>query len=290
MEPVTMGALIAGGAAIAGGLIGADSTDKTNARNEQLQRDFAQKGIQWRVADAKAAGIHPLAALGASVPSASPSFVAGDLGESVARAGQHIGDYVSRSPSAEQRALTQLQMEQIKASTQKDLAQANYWNSEAARHAQKANAVPSGTPGVDIQPVQATHITGTALPAMDAVPRGLIKGKAADQNSSRPGDRSTVAAENPLWQSAVFKEIPGRAPMRIVIPHSDDLGEMLSEGVPSHLLPEVARRSAAESKMSITEWLQHYFLGSAPLSEFSDKYQAWRKANHERNMARQPVK
>ena len=34
------------------------------ARNEALQREFAQSGIQWRVEDAKKAGIHPLAAIG----------------------------------------------------------------------------------------------------------------------------------------------------------------------------------------------------------------------------------
>lgn len=37
-----------------------------------LQREFAQNGIRWRVDDAKAAGLHPLAALGASSASYSP--------------------------------------------------------------------------------------------------------------------------------------------------------------------------------------------------------------------------
>lgn len=41
-------------------------------KNAALQREFAQKGIQWRVEDAKKAGLHPLFALGGSVASASP--------------------------------------------------------------------------------------------------------------------------------------------------------------------------------------------------------------------------
>jgi len=41
-------------------------------KERDLQREFAQTGIQWRSADAKAAGIHPLAALGAQVHSYSP--------------------------------------------------------------------------------------------------------------------------------------------------------------------------------------------------------------------------
>lgn len=47
------------------------------AREHQLQKDFAQMGIQWRAADAKAAGIHPLAALGAQLTSYSPQSVGG---------------------------------------------------------------------------------------------------------------------------------------------------------------------------------------------------------------------
>jgi len=43
-------------------------------QNIQLQKDFAQHGIRWRVEDAKAAGIHPLAAVGAAGASYSPSI------------------------------------------------------------------------------------------------------------------------------------------------------------------------------------------------------------------------
>lgn len=46
-------------------------------RNEALQREFAQNGIRWRAADAKAAGFHPLAALGSTGASASPISVGG---------------------------------------------------------------------------------------------------------------------------------------------------------------------------------------------------------------------
>lgn len=42
--------------------------------NIDLQKEFAQMGIRWRVDDAKAAGIHPLAAVGASGASYSPSI------------------------------------------------------------------------------------------------------------------------------------------------------------------------------------------------------------------------
>lgn len=81
--------------AIAGAasLLGGESANRQAARaaREQaaLQREFAQKGIQWRVADAKAAGIHPLYALGAQTNSYQPVSRAfqnslGDAGQSAA--------------------------------------------------------------------------------------------------------------------------------------------------------------------------------------------------------------
>lgn len=41
-------------------------------RNAALQKEFAQTGIRWKVDDAKAAGIHPLYALGAQTHSFQP--------------------------------------------------------------------------------------------------------------------------------------------------------------------------------------------------------------------------
>lgn len=41
-------------------------------KNIAQQRDFAQQGIRWKVSDAQAAGLHPLAALGSQVSSFSP--------------------------------------------------------------------------------------------------------------------------------------------------------------------------------------------------------------------------
>lgn len=59
----------------------AESAEKDRAlqlelwnKNVELQREFAQHGIKWRVDDALSSGIHPLAALGASGASYSPSM------------------------------------------------------------------------------------------------------------------------------------------------------------------------------------------------------------------------
>lgn len=65
-----MGGLISGIGSALGGLFGHDSAED----NIKYQKQFAQRGIRWRVADAKAAGLHPLAAIGAQASSFSPPF------------------------------------------------------------------------------------------------------------------------------------------------------------------------------------------------------------------------
>lgn len=56
-------------------------------KQAHLQKEFAQNGIQWKVEDAKKAGIHPLYALGANTMSYSPTTVGTDL----AGVGQNLG-------------------------------------------------------------------------------------------------------------------------------------------------------------------------------------------------------
>lgn len=46
-------------------------------RSADIQKEFAQNGIQWRVNDANKAGIHPLAAMGANV-SSGPTMAVGN--------------------------------------------------------------------------------------------------------------------------------------------------------------------------------------------------------------------
>lgn len=87
-----LGSIISGIGNIVGGILGNNATEEANNNNIRAQREFAQNGIQWKVADAKAAGIHPLAALGAQTMSFSPSFVGGtSLASGIAETGQNIG-------------------------------------------------------------------------------------------------------------------------------------------------------------------------------------------------------
>lgn len=92
-----LSALGAIGGSVISGLFG----NKAAKQNIKYQKQFAQQGIQWKVKDAKAAGIHPLAALGAQTHSFAP-VAAGDF-SGLAGAGQDLGRAISATQNGRQR-------------------------------------------------------------------------------------------------------------------------------------------------------------------------------------------
>lgn len=136
-------AVLAAGTDILGGALGAREGNKardaaaTNFGQQlKFQEDLAQFGIRWRVDDAKAAGIHPLAALGANLTNYSPipmSFGADNSwSDALSSAGQNIGRAVEATMSererlatvAKQNAVQDAQLEESKARTELYRAQA----------------------------------------------------------------------------------------------------------------------------------------------------------------------
>lgn len=99
-----LGNIIAAGANLVGGIIGSNKESKIAKQNIAMQKQFAQEGIRWKVADAKAAGLHPLAALGAQTSSFSPISVGGNsLATGLAAAGQDIGRAVNATRTSGER-------------------------------------------------------------------------------------------------------------------------------------------------------------------------------------------
>lgn len=94
-----LGALIGAGASLIGGMMGQKSQEKTAAQNIALQKEFAQSGIQWKVEDAKKAGVHPLYALGANTQSFAPVSIGTPLADSIGKAGQFLGRAADASSS-----------------------------------------------------------------------------------------------------------------------------------------------------------------------------------------------
>lgn len=98
-------------------------------QNMQMQKEFAQNGIRWRVEDAVAAGLHPLAALGASGASYSPvQYIPGDVGEDssvgigrgISNLGQNIDRAIAAGKTKEERQADELKLSNMR--IQNDLA------------------------------------------------------------------------------------------------------------------------------------------------------------------------
>lgn len=107
-----IGPLISAGASLLGGAQSRASNDAANRMNYEMaqqnlafQREAAQHGISWKVADARNAGLAPLAALGAQTFNPSPVSV-GAIGDSsfgtgIASAGQDISRALQATRSSQ---------------------------------------------------------------------------------------------------------------------------------------------------------------------------------------------
>lgn len=161
-----LGPIIAAGASLLGGYLQNKQADKQSAQ----QKEFAQSGIQWKVEDAKKAGIAPLAALGANTISYTPQAV-GDSG--VGAAGQDISRAIdaTRSPGQRSDAYTRTaqMLELERGGLQNDLLRSQIAKLNQPGH---GNGLPvdsegytlagqpnSGIPGVLVQPSKTTTVT-----------------------------------------------------------------------------------------------------------------------------------
>jgi len=105
-------AIIAGGVGAAADLLGGvldnyfanEAADKAWKR----QKKVLQNQIQWRVADATAAGLHPLAALGVNPASGPAAAAVGGMGSALSSMGQNIGRAVEAYMSPEEKAMSRL--------------------------------------------------------------------------------------------------------------------------------------------------------------------------------------
>lgn len=131
MDPVITGSLIGAGASLFGGKKSRDAQRELNQQNIDYQNIMATEGIRLRVEDAKAAGVHPLYALGAQSPQFAPVGPAASY-DDYGDAGRHLGNAVAASQTVEQRAMQKAQLEAIQAGTMKDYSEAAYWDSQAA--------------------------------------------------------------------------------------------------------------------------------------------------------------
>lgn len=215
VAPVVAGAMIGAGASLLGGALGGRSARRQQRREAAAQKEFAQHGIQWRVEDAKAAGVHPLFALGANTPTYSPtSIVGGGVGEGLAQAGQAIGNAVARSETPQQNAVAELNLRMLRANVMRSEQEA--WGAFLDNEARSLRPLTNAQPGGGVDP---RFIYGEGGSAGGV---GQVQVKPSEVISSSPGDPSMEAGMGTFWKS--HRVTPDG---RVVALPSSELSELL---------------------------------------------------------------
>lgn len=194
---------------IAGGIMASRSAESAANKNADLQREFAKNSIRWRVADAKAAGIHPLAALGSQGISASPVYVgSGDAGLSAA--GQDIGRAISAAatPAEKEDRLGIFMQQKLEQQDTRDRLNrqearadlklaSDLKNDEVQRQwywAQIMNA------GGDIKRPGIPDGKGKGDGIQGSVPAGAVKVTPREVTSRNPVAPHVTAGDEPFWK------------------------------------------------------------------------------------------
>lgn len=218
------------GGRILGGLFGKRSADNQAAQNAALQREFAQNSIRWRVADAKAAGVHPLFAMGGPSATYSPAPITTHMADAISGAGQDLSRAVTAQASQPERQILQHQLVQSQASASRDFAMASYYRSLEARNIQSLNnAAP--IPMEDIQDpgdqVRAARWASYSAPtagvvAPSASPRSGVPDRVVPKPdevvSPRSGDPGVSAGSHTSSQEVI---LPNGVPM--LVPRTNDM-------------------------------------------------------------------
>lgn len=233
------GSAISAGASIVGSSMQAGSAkDAINAARDQAaldyqrQVEFAQNGIQWRVSDAKAAGIHPIFALGGNTATYTPSAISysGDtsIGSGLAAAGQDIGRAIDATRSAEDRQTARLQA--------LTLRRAELENDLLASQIAKLNAAPN-------PPMPASGNYLTSDPYKLSV--GVDDGKGGIV-IDKPMERTISSPEKPHQEPGALPDVGFvRTPTGLAPVPSKDAKERIEDqaipeimwGIRNHVLP-----------------------------------------------------
>ena len=131
------GSLVGAAGSLLGGILGQNTQSDIAQQNLQFQEFEAAHGISQKVADAKAAGINPLVALGASTFNPSAVTVGNALGEGVSSAGQDVGRAVSALMPNEKSRADQLNEELLQAkidNVNADTTHQMFVNSQVAKN------------------------------------------------------------------------------------------------------------------------------------------------------------
>lgn len=247
------------GAAL-GGIFGRDANEDNRASSEA----FAQHGVRWRVADAKAAGLHPLFALGASAPMAPTAQPIMTAAEGAAM-GQNIGRAVEASNDEARLRAAQLSL--LEAQRKKTDMETLQIASETSRLAQSMNQsqpapfLPAGVVAqsypVDLQGTSTTY-GGTLVADPSRGPNSYYREMERSQSLPPLPHPGAPYLSNPRGDAAVslrrwaFPGIPGG---EVILPDASNFAEALESLENPINQAAVGYANSVHYGKSVLDWL-----------------------------------
>lgn len=211
--------------------------DQANT-NTKKDYDFARNQLQWRVADAKKAGLHPLAGLGASPMSASASTIGTE--NALGHLGQGVSSVLN---SVANKKMNELQLE----AAQEDVTNKKLINQRLA--SEMALVKQPGTPPTSV---------GFMPGGSQGIPGGRIEEKPLSRTTSH---RDASWSEPGALTGGGFEATPtGLAPVP-----SGDIKERLEDS-PYELrhfwkygvLPNLGKTETAPPPAALPNWATHW--------------------------------
>lgn len=222
------------GSAVGGAIGGAidgnqdkQSAQQTNYDNYNSQKEFAQMGLQWKAADAKAAGLHPMAALGTGQLGFSPSFQThtrsqdNGISDSLREMGQNTKRAEVATQTPAEREMEQLALE--RARLQNRLLEGQVQNEWAAL---------MGQPPTPPLPIAGSIAPPTNVRGPRAASSGLVQSVPSKSISAAPGDPGLEAGSTPGFKNFPITE----SGLSIELPASEMAESLESMGVGGGLL------------------------------------------------------
>lgn len=280
------GSILSAAGGIIGGVLGNNAAKREQRRQEArldaqraediaLQREFAQNSIQWRVQDAKSAGLHPLAALGVSGYQYTPAGMSssgspadyswvgramGDMGQAIDGARQ-VGMTRAQRQKAESLA-DAMSAQQLKHGDLENEILALEIASKKARLSQESHPSMPLAVGPDgtllIQGQEQSYMPSRVNP-VSSPPRtaGVIDLRKPEVVLNQPGHREQQAGSNPDYS---FQRVAGGgyAPVRTINgqdPYEDDALGAFAWNVRNRLLPTFWAGKAAYAGAPPKSWL-----------------------------------
>ena len=217
--------------------------------SDDLQREFAQNGISWKVEDAKRAGLHPLAALGMMPGPAYQPMHIGDAGAgSFREAGQNLAKAASMGMSQDERNRTELENQLLMAQIQEsDARKQSIMSDIATRQQNQLGSIGVQKEGVYSLEGQAPVTPGAGV--IDINPSAITSSSVARPSMEagiRPGEEQRFIGGMPI----LLPQLGG-----------ESAEEIISEMSPAAWAGLLARNSNIYGKGWLNSFLKMRYLG-----------------------------